>query len=581
MQIFIGEINTTPGDFEGNFNNILEGLDKARECSADLAVFPEMATCGYLVKDMLYQKGFIEKNLEIVDRIAAASKANPRVTIVLGYVDKNYSGRGKPFKNMAAVIRDGMVIAQYQKRLLPFYDVFDEGRYFEPGDKPCVVEIAGHRCGISICEDIWNDKAVDDYNYDVDPVDDYRKLKVDTLINISASPYVQGKPAIREQMLRKIARSFDTLVYVNQTGGQDELVFDGRSTIASKHGFISRSFQPVVTPKVFYGESAYNILDTEDKNDLLLLGGGREKELDQLYVALIIGLQDYVKKSGFKEVVLGSSGGIDSAVTAALACRALGPENVHCIMMPGPHSSVGSVSHAQELHKLLGCYEYKIPIEADDTLVHLNGELSKSDSAKELAARNYNNVADENIQARLRGLTIMHFSNAFGVLPLATGNKTELALGYCTLYGDMNGGFNVIGDLYKKQVYQIAKYLNKQQPTIPLQIIEKAPSAELKPDQEDEKVLMPYLQLDLITKAFIEEHISTYKDFCLWVKGGVKNYPMEGSVDLQGVQDKYDEMIHRIINNEFKRRQACPCVKVSKVAFGIGRRLPIVQGSRT
>jgi NAD+ synthetase len=580
MKILIGEINTTPGDFVGNKQAILDGLIKANHTDADLAVFPEMATCGYLVKDMLYQEGFIEENLAVVDAVATATRVNPKVTVILGYVDRNYSGKGKPFRNMAAVIRNGLVITRYQKRLLPYYDVFDEGRYFEPGDKPCVVEVAGHKCGISICEDIWNDKGVDDYNYAIDPVDDYRKLKVDTLINISASPYVQGKPSMRTHMLRKIADDFDILVYVNQVGGQDELVFDGHSTIIDKHGMVQLTFCPSLEPGVRYSKPMFRVLDTNDPEDFLRKAPFPESELDQLYVALIIGLQDYVRKSGFKEVVIGSSGGIDSAVTAALACRALGPENVHCIMMPGPYSSKGSIRDAQKLHELLGCHEHKVPINSEDLEVEIFNALEKGQTRTELADREFNTVASENIQARMRGLVIMHFSNGFGALPLATGNKTELAVGYCTLYGDMNGGFNVIGDLYKKQVYQLAAYLNQMRKSIPEAIMAKAPSAELKPNQRDEEALMPYLQLDLITKAFIEDHITTYLGFYAWLKKGVKNYPMFElhKFDLTGIGDKYDEMIRRIVNAEFKRRQACPCVKVSKVAFGIGRRLPIVQG---
>ena len=491
----------------------------------------------------------------------------------------------------------------YQKQLLPFYDVFDEGRYFEPGNQNAYVDIKGKRCAITICEDIWNDKGQDDYNYSNNPLSTLEG-HVDVVINISSSPYGFGKPQQRFKMLKKISKERNlALIYVNQIGGQDELVFDGRSCIfnggeivyetgSTKH---SKPFCPVIE---FSGPRLKGVFDhkgkteSPDSADLRQRVNAFSGDTQELYNSVLIGLRDYIKKAGFQQVVLGSSGGIDSAVTAALACDAVGPDNVHCVMMPSIFSSNGSVEDAKQLHKNLGCHQYIVPIEHQHLVKSINSYFPQRDV-------NYFPVADENIQARLRGLTIMHISNAFGYLPLTTGNKTELALGYCTLYGDMSGGFNPIADLYKDQVYAIARHINTGEiilhktegEIIPNKIIDKAPSAELAKDQTDEMGLgADYAFLNAVVKMFIEEYINDPICFAnsIDIEEGnpfatvseqqtlfqIVNEMLSGD---QHWHETYRKLIRRIDYMEFKRRQAAPTVKVSSVAFGTGRRLPIVQ----
>jgi len=591
MKVKLGEINTTPNDFDGNRDSILTVLEEAKKENADLTVFPELAICGYLSKDLLYQKGFIQRNLEALRHIQNWSAENHGMAIVVGYASWNNGGKGKPFANMAAVVRDGMIIGTYQKHLLPFYDVFDEGRYFEPGTNLCVVNIAGKKCGITICEDVWNDKGADDYSYEDNPVGRYRKVGVEVLINISSSPFAQRKSRKRFGVLSKIPtlEPITALIYVNQLGGQDELVFDGKSCIITRNSsFVTEAPGRKVgggieSQKIAPARALENISGWP-LNDF-------DRPYEDIYKAIILGLSDYVKKSGFKKVVLGSSGGVDSALVAALAAHAVGPKNVHCIMMPGPHSSEGSVKDAQKLHRNLGCVEHTVPIRAEEELGHINQQIKLKSP--------YDPIADENIQARLRGLTVMHFSNAYGALPLSTGNKTELAVGYCTLYGDMNGGFNPIGDLYKLQVYQVADFINeyynagKYTPVIPKEILQKAPSAELAPDQTDEKSLLPYEILDFIAMAYLEYYIDDFQEFFNWVVFGTlqEKYPVLASwenpfvkvrlwVDEKGSEEEFYKIIRRIDAVEFKRRQAAPCIKLSKVSFGTGRRLPIVQKLR-
>jgi NAD+ synthetase len=605
MKIALGQINTTPNDFSGNTEQILDFVLQAGKKEADLLVFPELSIPGYLCKDLLYRKGFIEKNLESLAKVCDLSRRFPNLTIVVGYVGQNMAGSGKKFTNMAAVIRNGIVMCHYQKQLLPFYDVFDEGRYFEPGTQNAFVQIAGQRCAITICEDIWNDKGQDDYNYATNPLSTIDGKQVDLIINISSSPYGFGKPQQRFKMLEKISKDRDvSLVYVNQIGGQDELVFDGRSCIFYKKGNLiyetgSTKFSNATCPVIeFKGPRVDAIFDAKgsvkNPEPLALIQTIKEWHggVGELYNSVLLGLRDYINKTGFKQVVLGSSGGIDSAVVAALACDAVGPDNVHCLMMPSIFSSEGSVADAEQLHKNLGCNQYTVPIEHQHLVKSINSYFPQRDVS-------YYSVADENIQARLRGLTVMHISNAFGYLPLTTGNKTELALGYCTLYGDMDGGFNPIGDLYKDQVYALAKHINTGEiildktegEIIPSTIIDKAPSAELSKGQTDEKGLgADYAFLNAVVKKFVEEHISDPICFAnsVDVEGGnpfatpaetdtlfhIVNKMIAGDSHWHEI---YRKLIRRIDLMEFKRRQAAPTIKLSKVAFGTGRRLPVVQ----
>lgn len=602
MKLILAQINTTPGDFSGNLLAISTGLAKAKDAKADLIVYPELAICGYASRDLFNSEGFVERNLGLLSDIVNKSLDCPGLTIVVGYVGYNNIGFGKPFTNMAAVIRNGAIIGTYQKHLLPNYDVFDERRYFESGTDLCIVTICGRKYGISICEDIWNDKGQDDYSYEDNPIASYRARGVNSFINISSSPFVIGKPQRRLSMLNAISEKA-SVIYVNQCGAQDELVFDGRSCflVNGTNRYVAGNHEEFkfIDTMVGFGHPISHIDDTED-----------------LYNTLITGIRDYFRKTGHKKAVLGSSGGIDSAVVAALACEALGPDNVTCIMMPSIYSSEGSCTHAKELHKNLGCIEKTSPIVHTDLIDTIRDDLDLKSGA-------YNESAEENLQARLRGMTVMFHANATGALALTTGNKTELAFGYCTLYGDMNGGLNCLGGLYKRQVFEIARYINARHMVangmdralafnykinhngttlIPQIIINKPPSAELKPGQTDEASLLPYGILDYIAEGYIEHHVGTYKSFCTWVQTYMPpiNSPIlahwltgspklkdyldsrgekhEGSTLLVNPETQYNKLIKLIKIMEFKRRQAAPCIKVNKIDFGTGRRLPIVQG---
>jgi NAD+ synthetase len=541
MKVQLIQTNPTPGQFEDNVNQILEGLKEGEGKYADVVLTPELSICGYGVRDMVYDEGFIEKNHDYLLEVAEATNGMAPYVIV-GYVDHNHSGSGKKFRNMAAVIRYGKVVATYQKQLLPFYDVFDEGRYFEAGTEPCIIEIAGKRCGLTICEDLWNDKGQDDYNYINNPVQTYRDLNVEVLLNISSSPYHMGKQHLRHSMLTKLSRDFD-VVYCNQYGACDELVFDGWSSVYANGSLVEAITLPQ-TATAGLVQTTYVQLDMARYNPRTFFQQASLDNDNYHLLMTLLGLHNYVNKTNHNAVVVGSSGGIDSALVIALASIALGPDKVNAIMMPSIYSSDHSVNDAKELHANCGCKEYTVTIDHETPLSHINACLG-------LDNQPYLSVADENIQARLRGQVIMHYSNATNAIPLTTGNKTELALGYCTMYGDMCGGFNPIGDLYKLEVYDMARLINKMYgPMIPENIIEKAPSAELAPGQTDEASLMPYAELDPIVKGHIEEYEDTH------------DCPMTRRMKIM----------------EFKRRQAAPCTRLTKKAFGTGRRYPIVKG---
>lgn len=561
MKVTLAQINTTPNDFEGNFNKITTGILNGKADGADVVVFPELSIPGYLVKDLVYGHNFVEKNLMYLNKIAEYSKKYNNLNVVVGYIDNNTTGVGKPFKNMAAVIKNGNIIATYQKQLLPFYDVFDESRYFEAGKDLCVVDINGTKVGLLICEDLWNDKGQDDYLYKNNPVERYREAGIKTIISINSSPYAKNKPEFRSNMLGKIAEDGNmTIIYVNQIGGNDELVFDGQSCVVHscfRRFKIANRFKNL-------GEDEFVTVDIDKtKDNSADLNNGYRDHLKMT----ILGLKDYIKKSGFKQVVLGSSGGIDSAVVAALASLAIGPENVNCIMMPSIYSSEGSVKDAKELHKNLGCKEYLVPIDHERFLNPIIDAFGFKSLPYIEKNGNYNKVADENIQARMRGQIVMHYSNATGALALTTGNKTELAVGYFTIGGDGLGGFNPIGDLHKMEVYEIARQINELygREVIPLAIINKAPSAELAPGQTDEASLLPYPILDRICELYIEEYITTHDEFVKVYKDHVVS------------EKDYNRIARLIYVTEFKRRIVPPCTKLRKIAFGTGRRYPIVK----
>ena len=573
MKFLIGQINTTPCDFEGNFKQIKDGIIEAGEGDCKLVVFPELSIPGYLSQDLMFDHNFVEKNYNTVADILEVSREYPDLRIVVGCIDANTKGTGKPFWNMALIIRNGFIKCRYKKQLLPFYDVFDEGRYFEPGKDTVVFDIDGVTFGVTICEDMWNDKEQKENSYKVNPVQQYRDLNVDCLINISSSPYCKHKPEKRQQMIDSVAKGFPKgVIYVNQVGGQDELVFDGCSTY-SQYGCPVFPNVRCITPTGDSSLPYYRVLEFDPEKPVVETRGPLRHSMSYVKDMLVMGLRDYLNKSGFKSVVIGSSGGIDSALVACLAAEAIGPENVHCIMMPSVHSSDHSLTDAKQMHKNMGCHEYEVPIEhlpVVDNLVDRFGEHVESmeDDTKNYS---YNTVADENIQARIRGSYVMWFSNATGALTLTTGNKTELAIGYATLYGDSCGGYAPICDLYKMEVYEIAK--KSYSHWIPNNIIVKEPSAELAEGQLDSNELLPYPVLDLIVEMYIENNVHTWEMF-------LDRVPKDTFINGGVTQEEYDKIIRRIDMNEFKRRQYAPGTKLCRKSFGIGRRIPIVKGSK-
>lgn len=576
MKICLAQINTTPGDFDGNLGRICTGIDAASEAKCDLIVFPELTIPGYLSQDLLYNPDFVDRNLAVLDEIIRYSETvSPDLHIVLGHIGRNQAV-GKPFTNMAAVISGGEQKYAYQKQLLPFYDVFDELRYFEPGDSMTVFEMKGKRIGVAICEDLWNDKGTDDYNYDNNPLERYREAGVDVVLSLNSSPFVHGKCDQRLSQIGPTTEAGLAIVYVNQVGGQDELIFDGQSFVVAdgKLRYLSETLF----------EDTFDIVDLNDEapRDEILQAELSVKKVS-LEDLLVLGLRDYVQKSGFDQLVLASSGGVDSAVVCKLACRAVGAENVHAIRMPSIFSTDHARDDALRLHESLGCWDYEVPIEHEALVDHLNGLYAIHDDmnnlvARKLEAKRYSEVADENIQARLRDVYLMHFSNAFGAMPLSTGNKTEGGCGYYTHF-DMNFSYAPIKDLYKFQVVDIAA----ADSAIPENIWLKAPSAELSHGQTDEASLLPYPVLDPIVMAYVEDYVTTFERFQDWVpaKSGQKisgdNKVLLAWLAGETAQADYHRIVSLIGRMEFKRRQTCPGTKVSKVAFGIGRRIPIVE----
>ena len=573
MKVCLAQINTTPGDFKGNSARVRHGIDLASTEACDLIVFPELTIPGYLNQDLLYNPEFIDRNLEVLEEIVATSKsASPGLHIVVGYVDRNL-GVGKPFTNMAAAINAGKLIGTYQKQLLPFYDVFDELRYFEAGSETTVFLIRDKKVGVAICEDLWNDKDGDDYNYDNNPLEHYRNANVDVLLSLNSSPFVRDKCSVRLEKIAPASGDGMAIVYVNQIGGQDELVFDGGSFVVQGGELLHFS------DGLF--DDSYEIVDLADQRKVaapaVLTSTERLTEL------LTLGLRDYVQKSGFSELLLASSGGVDSAVVCKLACSAVGAEKVHAIRMPSVFSSQHSRVDARALHENLGCWDYEVPVEHEALVAELNRLYSAHESQANLVRRrlvenSYLSVADENIQARLRDVYLMHFSNAYGAMPLSTGNKTEAGCGYYTHF-DMNFSYAPIKDLYKFQVIDIAM----SDPDIPRHIWQKPPSAELSDGQTDEASLLPYAILDPIVMSYVEGYVTSFDRFREWI-GSRGNLKVSGDFDLlmawlatkEASQD-YRRIVSLIGTMEYKRRQTCPGTKVSKVAFGTGRRIPIVE----
>lgn len=542
MKIALAQINTTVGDFEGNVAKILQYARMAVDRQAHLVVFPEMAVCGYPPRDLVERRDFIERSEAELSRLAHLL---PDIPALIGYVRASGVQAGKAVSNAAALVCRGRILLDYVKILLPFYDVFEESRYFEPGNSVGIYDLEGMRIGVTICEDIWNDKNFWRKRlYTRDPVEEITRAGAKVLLNIASSPYSTEKLQLRHDMLRTIAVEHRIPVaYVNHVGGNDQLILDGSSLAFDAGGTLVARAKSFEEDLVFFDTNG-----TQGE-----IHDAPASEIDAVYRALLLGTRDYMRKCGFKQAIIGLSGGIDSSVVATLAADALGPENVHAIAMPGPYSSPGSLSDAEELAKRLGVDFRIIPISSiyDIYLKTLESSFHGFES----------DVTEENIQARVRGNILMALSNKLGAMVLSTGNKSELAVGYCTLYGDMAGGLSVIADVPKTMVYSLARYLNREKERIPKSCIEKAPSAELKAGQMDQDTLPPYEILDLILKNVIEDRLCA------------KDIAAKCKVNLLLVED----VMRRVTRAEYKRQQAAPALKVTAKAFGMGRRYPIAQ----
>jgi NAD+ synthase (glutamine-hydrolysing) len=539
MKIGLAQINTVVGDLAGNSKLISDAYQRLVHAGAEIVVFPELTVCGYPPHDLLFKKTFIQECLSTAEQLASQAT----IPLIFGVPIKNENPKGNRLYNGAFVCQNGQVTAKVKKRLLPTYDVFDEKRYFESGTETACIEIDGKKVGITICEDIWVD-GDETGLYDVDPIKELIHQKPDLLINLSASPWHVRKINSRLKYLRNTSLRLNCpTVYCNAVGGNDELIFDGNSKVVSSDG------QCRVILKGFKSDEA--VVDLGKLADLPGINHA-EEGLSNIHRALILGLRDYTHKTGFKKAVIGLSGGIDSAVTAAIAVEALGRENVMGVSLPSSISSEHSRDDAQQLARNLGIEYHSVPI----------ADIVKSveSTLQPLFAGLPIDVTEENIQARSRGIVLMALSNKFGSILLTTGNKSEMAVGYCTLYGDMAGGLAVLSDVLKTVVYDLAKYINRDQEIIPESTITKPPSAELRSDQKDEDSLPPYPLLDTILRKYIEE----------------------GMTRADIIQDGYDSEIvqdiaRKVDRNEYKRKQAPPGLKITSLAFGIGRRIPIVQ----
>lgn len=548
MRIGMAQIDTTVGDFDGNLALARRAAAEARAAGCDLLLLPELSLAGYPPMDLVEHPSFVAASERALEALAAETDD---LTIIAGFVLANPGPHGRNAFNAAAVLSGGRVAYTYKKMLLPNYDVFDEARWFEAGDKPVVATIKGRRVGLTICEDAWNDPdAWDRRLYGTDPITALAEAGVDLIVNLSASPFVMGKHRFRRRLLAQLARKHRVpIAYCNLVGGNDSLVFDGRSL-----GIDAAGRTVAVGPSFAEGLVLFEPFTTDQPE----LPDDPTPDIGDALAALELGLRDYVTKCGFTSVVLGLSGGIDSALTAVVAARALGPDRVTAVTMPSPYSSRGSVDDSVALAANLGITLHTLRI----TAIY---EAYQRDLAP-LFDRRSADVTEENIQARIRGNLLMAYSNKYGAMVLSTGNKSEIAVGYCTLYGDMSGGLAVIADLPKTLVYAMCDYVNSiaspdpGSPLIPLAIIEKAPSAELRPNQKDQDTLPPYDVLDAILDAYIVERLSAEQIIALGHDAALVR-----------------RVLRMVDQNEYKRRQAAPGIKVTNKAFGGGRRHPITQ----
>jgi NAD+ synthase (glutamine-hydrolysing) len=544
MKIAICQINPIIANFDHNIALIEEAAWRAKNQGCDLAVFPEMCLTGYPPKDLLEKPAFVRENLHQLELLAERASHIP---LLLGYVERNPRSAGKTLINSAALLRDGKISASGGKRLLPSYDVFDESRYFEPAQQSLTFDLGAMKYGVTICEDIWNrDEITGVPRYAVDPVNELCAQQIDILINISASPYSLGKERLRFKILSELCKAQKTpAIYCNQIGGNDDLLFDGSSMVIDARGklvALGKSFEPDILTWSIHGRNP-EIQTPWISDEAAILKG------------LIMGTRDYTQKCGFKRVLVGLSGGIDSSLVAYIAVQALGAENVLGVSMPSPYTSLMSREDARYLAENLGIPLEEIPI----------GRLF--DGFRDALATIFSGLpedeTEENIQARIRGNLLMALSNKLNALLLTTGNKSEMAMGYCTLYGDMSGGLAVISDVPKTLCYRLAAYINRAIEIIPSRIIARPPSAELRPNQTDQDSLPPYEILDKILEGAIERNLSPQ----------------------QIVADGHDptvveDVMRRLVTNEYKRRQAPPGLKITSKAFGSGRRYPIARGNR-
>lgn len=544
MKIALAQINPTVGDIEANSAKIKGYIKRAAEQGAELVIFGELSLIGYPPKDLLLKKQFIEDNLAALDDIARQCDA---CAALVGFACRHGGSTGRYLHNAAALLAQGRVQATYYKQLLPTYDVFDEGRYFQAAASQQVVEFGNRRLGLTICEDIWQQREHGERSlYDAKPLADLAEAGVDLVVNMSASPFVLDKHAFRRELFARQCRRYGLgLLYVNQVGGNDELIFDGGSCALGPDGEVWGQAKDFAEDLLLIDLDKPEIARREDVRS----------GIASVHEALVLGLRDYVVKCGFQSVVLGLSGGIDSAVTAALAVEALGADKVVGVALPSRYSSEHSMVDAKQLAKNLGIGFQVIPIEEAHRA--MEGMLAEAFAGRE------SDITEENIQARLRGNILMALSNKFGHLLLTTGNKSELAVGYCTIYGDMAGGLAVISDVPKTMVYELARHINRAGTIIPETVITKAPSAELRPDQRDEDSLGPYEQLDAILQLYVEQEQSVEE------------------IVAAGFEAEVVKRVIRLVDrNEYKRKQAAPGLKVTSRAFGFGRRMPIAQNYR-
>jgi NAD+ synthetase len=544
MRIALCQINPIIGDFEYNIGLIKEASAKAREQGCALAVFPELSILGYPPKDLLERPAFIAENLKQLKHLAAACEG---IAILCGYVDYNPQKTGKPLINSVALIKEKQIIQKGGKRLLPTYDVFDEARYFEPADASLLFDLQGIRMGVTICEDIWNVGDIEGVpHYQTDPVKTLSERGMDILINISGSPYTLHKRSIRQAILSKLSSLYQVpVLFCNQVGGNDDLLFDGASMVMDAKG------NRILQGKEF--EPDLLIWDSEKNYPVLAENGAPEEE--SILKGLVMGTRDYTLKCGFKKVLVGLSGGIDSSLVAVIAKMALGAENVLGVGMPSPYTAFMSREDARLLTQNLGIAFEEIPI----TQIYKSYQKELSKIFNHLPI----DVAEENLQARIRGNLLMAISNKFGYLLLTTGNKSELAVGYCTLYGDMCGGLAVIADIPKTLCYRLARFVNKDKEVIPERVITRPPSAELKSNQTDQDTLPPYDILDQIIEAAVVHNLSVDEI----IQKGFK-------------PEVVRDVLQRLYANEYKRRQAPPGLKVTTKAFGYGRRYPLAKGKQ-